>query len=254
MKKRLLLVPIIAVGLLISCGQSQATNKQPEQKQATSQSSSSIKKTAPSSSSSQVAAQSSSTPVTKQATSTQTEEIDVPITRTAARNHYQKPKGKHVSASYNNKYMAHVVSRARTNDEERSARAVTKKRKDTITIKGHVIPWKLDHSAKAAPADEVGAWFGSGSTTDGKTTHFIGHNPGVFSPVMHLKKGDAITVVDKKDHKRVYHVTKVIDMYDWGLDVRTKKNEDYQILEAPGERITLQTCITETINRVVFAK
>lgn len=254
MKKRLLLIPVIAVGLLISCGQSLATNKQSSSKQATSQSikkAKPAKKVAPAASSSSVAKSATSTKPTKPA---QNVEVDVPITRTAARNHYQKPTGKHVAASYNNKYMAHVIKRARTNDEVQAARARNVQRKDTITIKGHVIPWKLDHSAKAAPADEVGAWFGSGSTTDGKTTHFIGHNPGIFSPVMHLRKGNAITVIDKNNHKRVYHVTKVIDMYDWGLDVHTKKNEDYEILEAPGERITLQTCITESINRIVFAK
>ncbi|WP_165964745.1 sortase domain-bontaining protein [Periweissella cryptocerci] len=179
--------------------------------------------------------------------------LDMPITRGSARNYFTQNESTHVLSNQNVKYMSHLLQRSKDGDERFEAHVTKKQKRNTITIRGHRIPWVADHQAKAAPTNAAGVWFGTGSTTDKKTSHFIGHNPGLFHPVMSLHKGNPITVVDGKGHKRTYHVTKVINMYDWGADVRTNKNEDYDILETPGERITLQTCITDSINRIVFA-
>lgn len=180
--------------------------------------------------------------------------LEMPITRGSARNHYVQNDSTHILSNQNVKYMSHLLSRAKSGDERFQAHVTKKQKKRTITIKGHKIPWVADHQAKAAPTNAAGVWFGSGSTTDHKTSHFIGHNPGLFHPVMSLHVGNPVTVIDGKGHKKTYHVTEVLNMYDWGANVKTKKNEDYDILAKPGERITLQTCISDSINRIVFAQ
>ncbi|QBO36051.1 sortase [Periweissella cryptocerci] len=161
---------------------------------------------------------------------------------------------KHVTKAKKHVTKAKAKKHAKKITKKHKAKAAKKRTKCTITVAGHTIPWELDHGAKAAPAHEVGVWYGDGSTTDNQTSHFIGHNPGVFTPVMSLRKGDPVTVTDAQGHTRTYHVTKIMDVYDCCLDVTTRKNEESTIFTAPGERITLQTCITETINRIVYAK
>ncbi|WP_165964833.1 sortase [Periweissella cryptocerci] len=129
-----------------------------------------------------------------------------------------------------------------------------KKIKNTIQFKNVYMSWKKDAGASEAPEKGAGAWYGTGLTHDGKPTHFIGHNPGAFHEVTKLKKGDKITVIDSKGKKRTYKVNRVADVYDNGKNVQTHEKEMYNIFIAPGERITLQTCLTSTKNRLIFAK
>jgi hypothetical protein len=91
------------------------------------------------------------------------------------------------------------------------------------------------------------------SGTDQKNTHFIGHSPGAFQPMLKLKKGEKIRVTDKKGRCFTYVVKSrvVVDKYAF-----TKTGKDYymQIVETgKRERITLQTCLNKKERLIVFA-
>lgn len=97
-----------------------------------------------------------------------------------------------------------------------------------------------------------GATVQSGS--DNMNTHFIGHNPGIFASVFNLGNGSQITVTDANGTPTIYTVNQIIQVDDYGFGIND--NIDYYdtiIGSGGGERITLQTCITDTENLIVIA-
>jgi len=93
------------------------------------------------------------------------------------------------------------------------------------------------------------------SGTDNQNTHFIGHNPGFFSPVLSLSAGDAITVTDGVGNPTTYIVNGLINVDDSGRDINSGLDNWDQITSAGGgERITLQTCLGDSVNLIVFAQ
>ncbi|GBG95905.1 sortase [Lactococcus termiticola] len=103
---------------------------------------------------------------------------------------------------------------------------------------------------------QASTWGGeaSGNVADGLSTHFIGHEYGAFAPVLSLSAGQVITVVDSNGQSRNYTVNGTVDVDDHAIGVNDKVDYWDQITGAGGgERIVLQTCITNTINRIVFA-
>lgn len=100
-------------------------------------------------------------------------------------------------------------------------------------------------------------WGGSPiqSGTDGLNTHFIGHNPGVFSPICSLGAGSSITVTDSTGNATTYTVNGIIQVDDSGRDIHSGQDHWDQITSAGGgERITLQTCLSDTVNLIVYAQ
>lgn len=96
---------------------------------------------------------------------------------------------------------------------------------------------------------------GNGNVSDGAPTHFIGHNPGDFAGVMGLSVGSAITVVDGSGNERTYTVYEVIDVTDDGYNTNDPSDDVFpRMLYAGGERISLQTCINDSVNRCVLAR
>lgn len=125
----------------------------------------------------------------------------------------------------------------------------------SLQFAGLTIPFVQSQGVGAAPATGAGAWLGTGNTTDGAPTHFIGHNPGDFSAVMSLGIGAVITVTDGNGNARSYTVYEVIDVTDDGYNNNDLTDDVYpRMLDAGGERISLQTCITDTVNRCVLAR
>lgn len=125
----------------------------------------------------------------------------------------------------------------------------------SLQFAGVSIPFVQSQGVGAAPATGAGAWLGTGNTTDGAPTHFIGHNPGDFSAVMSLGVGAVITVTDGNGNARSYTVYEVIDVTDDGYNNNDLTDDVYpRMLDAGGERISLQTCITDTVNRCVLAR
>ena len=93
------------------------------------------------------------------------------------------------------------------------------------------------------------------SGTDNQNTHFIGHNPGVFSSIFSLSAGSPIIVTDSLGNATTYIVNGIIQVDDSGRDIHSGQGNWDQITSAGGgERITLQTCITDTVNLIVFAQ
>lgn len=125
----------------------------------------------------------------------------------------------------------------------------------SLQFAGVSIPFVQSQGVGAAPATGAGAWLGTGNTIDGAPTHFIGHNPGDFSAVMSLGVGAVITVTDGNGNARSYTVYEVIDVTDDGYNNNDLTDDVYpRMLDAGGERISLQTCITDTVNRCVLAR
>ncbi|MGM0215719.1 sortase domain-containing protein [Enterococcus sp. AZ109] len=98
-------------------------------------------------------------------------------------------------------------------------------------------------------------WGGSPvqSGADGMNTHIIGHNPGAFNALFSLGIGSVIEVSDASGQITAYTVQNIVTVDDsaYGLD-----GADYwdQITgTGGGERITLQTCINDFQNLIVFA-
>lgn len=93
------------------------------------------------------------------------------------------------------------------------------------------------------------------SVTDKQSTHIIGHNTSSFGKIVKLKKGSAVTVRDANGHSKTYHVTVVRNVTDYGLIQGTKKDVWNQIVSAKqGEQVVLQTCLSQTVNRIVWAR
>lgn len=125
----------------------------------------------------------------------------------------------------------------------------------SLQFVGVSVPFIQAQGVSAAPESGAGAWIGNGSTTDGAPTHFIGHNPGDFSAVMSLGVGAVITVTDGNGNARSYTVYEVIDVTDDGYNNNDLTDDVYpRMLDAGGERISLQTCITDTVNQCVLAR
>lgn len=124
-----------------------------------------------------------------------------------------------------------------------------------LKFAGATVLFGQSNGASAAPGSGAGTWMGSGSVSDGAPTHFIGHNPGDFAGVMSLDVGATITVVDASGASRTYTVYEVLDVTDEGYNNRNLQDDVLpRMLYDGGERISLQTCISDTVNRCVLAR
>lgn len=99
-------------------------------------------------------------------------------------------------------------------------------------------------------------WGGSAvqSGSDGLNTHFIGHNPGIFNVLFGLSGGSVIQVSDSNNQVTNYTVTGITQVDDYAMGADGTDYYDQMIGTGGGERITLQTCINDSINLVVFAQ
>ena len=102
----------------------------------------------------------------------------------------------------------------------------------------------------------VSTWGGAStqSGNDNQNTHFIGHNPGIFSVLFSLHIGDVITATDSQGQPTDYKIYSIVQVNDSGYDIHDGHDYWDQITgTSGGERITLQTCIDDSTNLVVFA-
>lgn len=132
----------------------------------------------------------------------------------------------------------------------------------TLNILGNIINYQnggqqLGQSIIDANSDTTASTWG-GTTVfsgdDGMNTHFIGHNPGVFSIIFNLSIGNEITVTDANGVSQTYIVNLMTQVTDDGRDIRTGTALYEDITgTGGGERITLQTCINDSVNLIIFA-
>lgn len=154
-----------------------------------------------------------------------------------------------------------VVTEAPAVVEEAPAPApVSQWQPNMLQIAGSFIPYSnagqgsgqavidADHGAAAT-------WGGAPvqSGNDGMNSHIIGHNPGAFNVLFSLGIGSVIEVSDASGQVTAYTVQNIVTVDDsaYGLD-----GADYwdQVTgTGGGERITLQTCINDDLNLIVFA-
>lgn len=92
------------------------------------------------------------------------------------------------------------------------------------------------------------------SGSDGQNTHIIAHNPGAFDVLFSLGAGSTIRISDGAGNVTTYTVRNItrVDHEAYGVS----DGADYwdqMIGTGGGERVTLQTCIDDVHNLVVFA-
>lgn len=130
-----------------------------------------------------------------------------------------------------------------------------------IIFLGHSLPYQNGGQGSGQGIINGGSlaatWGGNPiqSGTDNQNTHFIGHNPGIFSPVLSLNPSDAITVTDSAGNPTTYIVNGLVQVDDSGVNIASGQDNWDQITSAGGgERITLQTCIGDSVNLIVYAQ
>lgn len=133
-------------------------------------------------------------------------------------------------------------------------------RADQLEINGQIISYSDagQGSGQAiidANPNQVATWGGSPvqSGSDGTNTHFIGHNPGVFNVLFSLGTGPTIEISDSSNNVSSCTVSQIVTVDDSGMG---EDGVDYweRITGTGGvERITLQTCINDDYNLIVFA-
>jgi len=148
------------------------------------------------------------------------------------------------------------VSASASQNVQAAAKAPVRNR---ISFKGASVPViKGNMSVTSAPHANVAQTWGGQTTlsnTDNQSTEMIGHNNTSFGKIVNLKKGSKVTVHDNMGDVKVYHVTKVLNVTDQGFINHTKTSVYDQIGDADqGEQVVLQTCLSETVNRLVWAR
>ncbi|MFD1902223.1 immunoglobulin-like domain-containing protein [Enterococcus termitis] len=132
----------------------------------------------------------------------------------------------------------------------------------TLTMNGQSIPYQNGGQGSGQsiidsnPSGVASTWGGAAvqSGDDGQNTHFIGHNPGIFSAVFSLGAGSQIVVTDANGTPTTYTVQTLLQLDDYGNEVGTGTSYwDFTVGTGGGERITLQSCINDDINLFVIA-
>lgn len=103
----------------------------------------------------------------------------------------------------------------------------------------------------------ISTWGGAEtfSGNDGYNTHFIGHNPGVFSVLTQLGNGSTIIVTDSNGVPTTYKVTRIFTVDDNAHNAADGENYyNYMVSKRGGEVITLQTCLSSNKNLIIRAE
>ncbi len=103
----------------------------------------------------------------------------------------------------------------------------------------------------------VSTWGGQAvqNGNDGLSTHFIGHNPGIFSVLFNLSVGSQVEITDANGNGTMYAVSRIFQADDYGTDIATgEDNWDLITGSNNGEMVVFQTCITDSTNLIVVAQ
>jgi hypothetical protein len=103
----------------------------------------------------------------------------------------------------------------------------------------------------------ISTWGGAEvfSGNDGYNTHFIGHNPGIFSVMTRMSTGNTIVVTDGSGNPTTYRITRIFKVDDNAQNHSDGVNYyNYMVSKRGGEVITLQTCLSSNENLVIRAE
>lgn len=130
----------------------------------------------------------------------------------------------------------------------------------TISGLGHVtdvIQGSMSRTTAPAQDGLAMTWGGATrlSTTDGLTSEIAGHaKTNTFSWIMGLGVGSHVSVTDASGNSRTYTVYLTDNVNDESYSVKNGADRYNQIISAgQGEAVVLQTCISSTVNRIVWA-
>lgn len=130
----------------------------------------------------------------------------------------------------------------------------------TISGLGHatdVVQGSMSRTTAPAQSGLAMTWGGATrlSTTDGLTSEIAGHaTSGTFSWIMGLGIGSQVSVTDASGNSRTYTVYATDDVNDQSYSTKDGKDQYNAITSAgQGEAVVLQTCISNTVNRIVWA-
>ncbi|SJZ76901.1 Sortase family protein [Pilibacter termitis] len=136
-------------------------------------------------------------------------------------------------------------------------------RRDTIYYSDKAIPFKEANNGNGQEIidnepDTVASTWGRAnhfSGTDNQNTYFIGHHMGAFDPFVEARLDDKITVTDDKGVAYTYVIDKISIVNELGIEEKTGVRifSEY-ILKGNEERITLQTCLSDTKRKICSAK
>lgn len=100
-------------------------------------------------------------------------------------------------------------------------------------------PYVYCINSDTAPKDTAGVWQGVANVQDGRPTYYLGHNPGIFTPVKSFTEGSRFAVCDDSGNLGVYEVEKIIPISYEG----TMWTRELEVIAMPsGEYASLQTC------------
>lgn len=175
------------------------------------------------------------------------------------------------SNAQNNSNSASSATRSASNGSTTTAAATNAYQPNHIYMSGTSVAYANGGQGSGQqlingnPYGTASTYYGSSfNGTDGNFTHFIGHAPGVFAPVLGLSNGSAITVTDANGTPFTYHVYQ-----SFNLPMTTENGFAYPSTtlsqnlidalyynEVGGETIVLQTCLTAggSIIKFVYAR
>lgn len=117
------------------------------------------------------------------------------------------------------------------------------------------VPYEYCIDSDTAPSDCAGVWKGTANVDDGKSTYYIGHNPGVFAQVEQFDIGSRFAVCDDKGALGVYQVeNKVVILYEgtlWtkGLAAMTMPDAEYASLQTcRGDKTFMDIYVSKRID------
>lgn len=121
-----------------------------------------------------------------------------------------------------------------------------------------VVQGSMSRTTAPAQAGLAMTWGGATrlSTTDGLTTEIAGHaKSNTFAWIMGLGVGSQVSVTDANGNSRTYTVYATDDVNDQSYSTKNGKDQWNAITSAgQGEAVVLQTCISNTVNRIVWAR
>ena len=111
------------------------------------------------------------------------------------------------------------------------------------------VPYIFCLGSEEAPANTAGIWQGAGLVDDEKPSYYLGHNPGVFTPVASFAEGSRFTICDDNDNLGVYEVERIITIL-YENTIWTPELEEISMPD--GEYASLQTCRGDKVFMDIF--
>ncbi len=128
---------------------------------------------------------------------------------------------------------------------------------ETLYLGEQMTPVRYIYSIESeeAPSDTAGVWLGVANVDDGRPTYYIGHNPGVFTPVASFTEGSRFAICDDNNNLGVYQVEDIVTiLYEgtvWteGLEKRAMPKGEYASLQTcRGDKVFMDIYVSKRVD------